>query len=442
MQGVSRGEIAGAAAAVCAALLACNQGGANANQKGVGDQPGGVQIGIGDIAVAPVGNYVLFQRDDTLAVGRVESGAIEALPVKQPSRLAFSKQRPVVYVGSAFSSEVVAVDVDQRRALWHTWVTDATTDGLRLAASPDDRFVVAGGPHDVVVLDAKTGSQLRQRELADGLVDLAVLGDSKRVLVEQAHQWVGNSPHTALAVVDLETGVSVDIDLPNCSDRIAVSADGKRAFIAPTTCQRDPVSVIDLSTPGSEHYLKNLPGFGPVAMSPDGSTAVAFLDRDSIDLSLFDDPSLAPTGSSSKYHLMLIDSATLKYEFAPVGDSMPRFAITPDGNVLLVDSEVANGTRLFDVPSRSFRVIEGPSFSLENFALSSDSAHAYVLSSEIDDVDVEEATAARIEPGFLPQNLNISADDRLLYLRKSQNEICIFDLATKSCKQRFLTALN
>ncbi len=85
-------EVGAAAAAVVAALLAC-KGGANQNQKGVGDQPGGVALGLGDIAVAPVGDYVLFKRGDELATGNLTTGAIDTLPVQKPSRLAFSKQR-------------------------------------------------------------------------------------------------------------------------------------------------------------------------------------------------------------------------------------------------------------------------------------------------------------------------------------------------------------
>jgi hypothetical protein len=439
MTRVSRFQTAGAAAVVLAALLACKQGGANGNQKGVGNQPGGVQLGIGDIAVAPFANYVVFERDDSLAVGWIETGKIEALPVTDPTRLAFSKQRPVVYVGSSKTGEILAVDVTQRSVIWHTAVDVTDTAQLRLEVSPDDAFVVAAGPTSMQVLDGGSGQIRSQRTLSEGpLVDLKILADSKRVVVVEHHDWSGSTPRTPVLVLDLATSQGVKLDVPNCSDRIVVTADGKRAFLAPTTCQRDPVSVIDLDAQ-NPHYDKNLPGFGPVALSPDGTTAVGFLDRDQIDLSLFDDPSLAPTDSGSKYHLMLLDSSSLKYEFVPVGDALPRFAITPDGNVLLVDSTdiASESARLFDVPSRSFKYISGPPIVLDNFALSSNSAHAYVLGNELDDLDVASAHARGLDPGFLPTNLNISADDKLLFLRKNQNEICIFDLATESCQRRF-----
>jgi hypothetical protein len=179
-----------------------------------------------------------------------------------------------------------------------------------------------------------------------------------------------------------------------------------------------------------------------VGLSPDGNTAVAFLDRDNVDLSLFDDPSQAPTDSVERYHLMLIDTATMQYEFAAAGAELPRFAITPDGNVLLVDSPLigSKGTRLFDVVSRTFKELGGPPVTLDDFVLSSDSKHAYVLQSGVYDLDIDAAYTSWVETGFEAKNINIAADDSALFLRKSDEEICIFDLASRSCGRKFVVA--
>src|SRR5687768_5961840 len=59
---------------VLLALLACGEGGKNANQRGVGDEPGGVKLGIGDIGVAPQGGYVIFSNADQLAVAWPDEG--------------------------------------------------------------------------------------------------------------------------------------------------------------------------------------------------------------------------------------------------------------------------------------------------------------------------------------------------------------------------------
>jgi outer membrane protein assembly factor BamB len=436
--------------AVLVALVACMSGGANVNQKQVGDEPGGVQLAIGDIAVAPFGDYVVFQRGETLAVGFVESGSISALPVTKPTRLAFSKTRPVVYVGTAADQAIVAVDVEQGGVLWSTRIDETSTSALRLAASSDDSFVVAGTTSRVQVLDGETGSVRNTVSLNNPLVDLKILPDNGRALIVERHTWENDAPQTRVDVVDLETGETTVMSVPNCSDRVAVTPDGRRAFLAPTTCQtslsevKDPVSVIEL-TRGSERFNRNLPGFGPVALAPDGALAVAFLDAFNVDVSLFDDPDAVPWRDGERYHLMLMDTGTLGYDFVPVGESLPRFAVTPDGNVLLVDSDWAAGdqVRVFDVPSRTFRWLSGPKVKLDNFALTSDSRHAYLLygywgGGDLYDVDIAGGVVARIPTDFTPQNINISADDRLLFLRKSDHEICIFEIAKRSCRGSFV----
>ena len=94
----------------------------------------------------------------------------------------------------------------------------------------------------------------------------------------------------------------------------------------PTSCQKDPVSVIDLDSGASSA----LPGFGPVALAPDGSLAVAFIDASNIDESLFDDHNQIPS-DDVQYHLMLIDTETLRFDVIATGDALPRYAITADG---------------------------------------------------------------------------------------------------------------
>lgn len=430
----------GGGALVLAALLACAQGGANANQKQPGNQPGGVALGVGDIAVSPVGGYVLFERDDRLAVGWVGTGAIEDLPVEEPTRLAFSEQRNVVYVATEATSELLAVDVSAKQVLWRQPIDDASTSTLKLSGSKSDQHVVAASASRVWTFDAQTGETAGSFTVDRPIVDVEILPDSKRVLVVEQHEWSGDAPSTELTLFDLETKLTATLDVPNCSSDIVVSKQGQHAFLAPTICTQDPISVIEL-TPGSEKFVRNLPGFGPVALAPDGVTAVGFVDRDNLDLPLFDDPSQAPVDAEERYHLMLLDTTTLKFELASAGDDLPRFAITPNGNVLLVDSSwgFSERTRLFDVASKSFREIEGPAFELNHFALSSDSKHAYVLHGNLLDVNIDGAAASTIELPFQPENLNISADDQLLFLRKSESEICIFDLKQRICGRAFVS---
>lgn len=433
---------------VLAALLACsgNDGGLNEGQHAPGDQPGGVMVGLGDIAVAPTDSFVIFERSDGLAVGWTGSGEVQSLPVKSPTRLAFSKARPVVYVGTTDSSgRIVAVDVETRSPLWSTPFRTTSTKSFRILSTADDRAVVAAdqASGNVTVFDATSGELKRTFHFGGNIVDIQILPDDARALVVLGHTWSGSTVSTQVKVVPIDGGTPSSISVPNCSDHVGVSEDGQRAFLAPTTCPepvtlriKDPISVIDL-TPGSEKFVRNLPGFGPVGVK--GSLAVGFLDRNSIDRSLFDDPSLIPASSSAQFHLMLIDTTTLKYRFAEAGDHLPRFAITPDGNVLLVDSSwsVDVPARLFDVANSSWKFIDGAPLLLDNFVITSDSRHAYVIETRffdgLYDLDIANGRSVEISLPFAPTNINISASDQTLYLRKDDANVCVFSLETKTC---------
>lgn len=432
----------------------CAGGGLNDNQKGVGDQSGGVQLAIGDIAVAPSGTFVVFKMDGDLAVGFPDTGVVQKLPVMSPTQLVFSKTRDVIYVGSQFDSKLHAIHVRSAEELWAA--PGVADDGVKLAASKDDRRVLAAkADGQVALLDAATGEVLAEHAVGGYLEDIEILPDDKRALIVPIHTWPADQtePLTVVTVLELEAGATRTFDVPNCSDNIIVTPAGDRAFLAPTTCAKDPISHIDLA-PGAEAYVKNLPGFGPVAMAPDGVTAVGFLDMGNVDDSLFEDPSLKPDPAGPRYHLMVIDTQSLSYKFFAYGEDLPRYAITPDGNVLLVDSGASAPARIFETKTGIFHTVEGPPVILDNFVISSDSAHVYSLQTtikqedpskppteeetlrELYDLDIIQAMSAKIDVAFEPMNINISPDDTTLFLREDAANICVFSLADRACRSR------
>lgn len=87
-------------------------------------------------------------------------------------------------------------------------------------------------------------------------------------------------------------------------------------------------------------FLKNLPGFGPVAMDPAGNRVIAYLDVERMDASMFEDPTKVPVTSGPRYHILTIEPMTLSYDVTPIGDMLPRFVLTQDGHTLLVDVTV------------------------------------------------------------------------------------------------------
>ncbi len=99
----------------------------------------------------------------------------------------------------------------------------------------------------------------------------------------------------AAAAKMLSSGMKGQVNFPNCADELVLVPNSRRALLSPNTClnpdppeplpaapgtmeqaQFDPISVIDLD---KRAFIKNLPGFGPVTVTPDGKRAVGFTRR-------------------------------------------------------------------------------------------------------------------------------------------------------------------
>jgi hypothetical protein len=302
---------------------------------------------------------------------------------------------------------------------------------------------VVASDQELRLLAAQTGDEVVASKLPGPPLDVRILPDDARAVVVPWQPWETQAaPSTQVTVLSLADGAETHFDVPNCSSEIAVASSGTRAFLAPVACKKDPISYLDL-TPGAEGFVKNLPGFGPVAIASGGATAVGFLDTESAS-SLPPPGDGVPLPASPRYQLMLIDTSSLDYKFYPWGSNMPSYAVTPDGATLLVDDAFGQGhALLFDTASRTYRHISGPPVTFDTLAISSDSRHAYVLPARgsrakrgLYDLDIVAGTATEIDPGFLPLNLNLSPDDQTLFLRENSRTICVFSLATRVCENR------
>jgi hypothetical protein len=174
-----------------------------------------------------------------------------------------------------------------------------------------------------------------------------------------------------------------------------------------------------------------LPGFGPVALAPSGALAVGFLDRDNVDEALFDDKSQIPARGSDQYHLMLIDTQTLKFELIALGDTLPRYAMSPDGTLLLVDADSFwedGRVRVLDVKTKSLGAVEGDDVRLENYVITRDSRRVFLLDQGLFQIDLEKRSVAAKRLDFMPDNLNITPDDGMLVLRQDSNTLWLYDV--------------
>ena len=112
---------------------------------------------------------------------------------------------------------------------------------------------------------------------------------------------------------------------------------------------RDPVSVIDLTTEGP-HFLKNLPGFGPWPWPPT-QRAWSLISISSAWTSRCRRPRQGSQPQWPRYHIMTIDPATLVYDLSPVGNVLPRFAMAKSGKAMLCGRHRAAAPRAGQRPS-------------------------------------------------------------------------------------------
>lgn len=330
------------------------EGGANANDRTfAGEQ--GEELLTGAMEVSPNGNFVVLQRNTITVILDVKNAKYTEL-AGQFARVAMSKNEDVAYA-ILMTGELVALDLATGVERWRD-ANNPYAGASILKLTDDDKSLVAVIGNYATVVDPATGKQ-RVTSILDGVATYGtLLPKANKIALVGETTWPDHKPSTPVVLMDLATGDTVGTTIPNCEAPVAVVNDEARLLISPTFCEEgrdsdpddkwtnpDPVSVLDVSATGELTFLKNLPGFGPVALTPDGSRAVAYLDTKRVDKAMFDDASLIPPSSGPEYHLMVIDPKTLSYSVTAIGDGLPRFAMSRDGKGLLVDSSVKVITR-------------------------------------------------------------------------------------------------
>ena len=170
-------------------------------------------------------------------------------------------------------------------------------------------------------------------------------------------------------------------------------------------------------------------------MSPSGETAIAFINMDNVDEALFDDPSQIPSREEAIYHLMLIDAETLSFKTLPLGDVIPRYALTPNGQMLIVeDAEFRQSRanmRILDIDTLTLHPVEGPKARLLHYVMTSDSSRALLIDEHLYELAINERRVERIDLGIKPRQLNLTPDDRHLLIRDRESKIWVYDLTSR-----------
>jgi hypothetical protein len=439
------------------------QGGSNTNDRTSGGQQGEVLL-TGAMVVSPDGNFALAQRNATSVLVDVEGKTARELP-EQVDRFVFAKSGNRAIAVLADRASVVAYELPSLTEVWRTTPSFASSTGPTLARLSDDgQYLVLGDSDNVLVLDATTGETRGQASIGSRPTELSFVPGGARALVVGSTAWSNHQPKTTVVDLELATQLSKSVDVPNCEAPVVVLPDASRAFLSPTFCQEgqasngttqwtnpDPVSVIDLGADGPA-FVKNLPGFGPVAIDEQAHRAVAYLDVQRIDESMFDDKSKIPSKAGARYNIMTIDPKSLDYQVSEVGNVLPRFVMAKDGKSLLVDATVqqvrgeadvkatidSNGNVIvqakvfgtvdslfgqFDLESGTYAPFSGPPASLDRFVQLADAIHVYTLKMTPDGLGgdlyrIDLDAKASVSLGRSLRDIGLLADGKTLVLRE------------------------
>lgn len=443
------------------------EGGANANDRSSGNAEG-ERLETGAMAISPSGAYIVARRNTTTLLVDVHGQKLVELDI-EGERFAFSKTREVVYAVLADLQGVVAIDLARAKELWRTVPAFTSNTGAYFARVTDDDTTLLVADYDrLFFLDPSTGDVRTVTKVGARPVDVELLPGDTHALVVGSTTWADGGPHTPVSLVGLADAKGSTIDVPNCAAPIAVLPDGSRAMLSPTFCtpdaehqakgwkNPDPVSMIDIDrTAGTLTFLRNLPGFGPVAVLDDRSggapRAVAYLDTKRVDPDMFDDKSQIPGPGAPQFHLMTIEPRSMKFDLYPIGDELPRFAPSKDGKSLLVDASVTtvraeasasvtidtSGTiraevkgafgdnsgalfGIFDLEKKVYIPFTGPAASLDRFVQLGDGSRVFTLKDNGRGGDlfaIDVVGRASFSLGKSLRDIGILPDGRTLVLR-------------------------
>ena len=446
-----------------AAPPAPTEGGAVAANDRTDTARSGEKLLTGDMIVSPAGGYAVLQRSSVSIVVDAALGTARELPF-QVDRFVFASGTATGYAINP-ANAVVAFDLATLRILWSTSLP--SNDVALFRVSPDDRSIVVALGDRVVALDTASGLARGDVAVTSRPTYLAFAGASRAIVVGST-RWTSHVPATSLTSIDLAgaatTSPAASIDVPNCEAPLTMLPDGTRGFLSPTYCEEtvpanvqktwtnpDPVSVVDVggSAAGGLAFVKNLPGFGPVALNGRADKVIAYLDAKRIDPAMFEDRSQIPAKDADPYQLLAIDPRTLTLSLYPIGQELPRFAMSIDGRGLLVDASVhvfraeakvsvqlgpdgitasASGVfgsdapfGYFDFDAARFTAFDGPQVGLDRFVQTAD-GHVYALKTRSDGLGgdlfgVDVTHHATVDLGLSLRDIGVLADRRTLLLR-------------------------
>ena len=354
--------------------------------------------------------------------------------------------------------------------------------------SPDGRYVVASNVPTTDAFEALwnilpcIGSQCilnvidRERTSTKSLTlntaprDLDFSPFRDELLITTSTHLDNGTPQATVHFIELPSvSIVASPAFPNCADELVLQPDGALALLAPISCNTDgpattfgrrgsdsgiiecatsgdsydPISVLNLDT---RDFITNLPGYGPVDISPDGKTAVGFTRKQDME-DFWSYPQALPVG------LIKVDLDTLDWSIIEYGNREPAYWIAPDAVTLYTyeDGLICEDTdgdpctlsnRCTEVPANASRIsletgqrvpMSDDSIQLKHFVVTPDGQTIISLqedaiasfttgSTEVDTLDLTLEAHNRL--GVRPQN------DYLLVGKRNAAEYDLVDLTT------------
>lgn len=368
-----------------------------------------------------------FSPDGTTAY-LIRNGG-DALVVLDLTSLAIEKTIPL---DSAFG--VVDVSADGRFLVLSNL---PTSDGQELfyeASNCNPGYSASLGPDAsacrVGFIDLESGDQWAvQTPLAVRDIDLSpVDGD---VLFTYS-TWAGGTP---LATVEFYSPVQKKVlskaSFQNCADELVIAEDKLLGILSPTQCSRDPISIIDLE---KRSFVKTLPGFGPVVLARDGTTAIGFTRRQEME------QQWGYHDQDTKVGLIVVNLNTLEWTVMEHGDVEPAYTVSPDGKSLYLYHETLESEmddeghlhyyhqmsdmEMVDLTDFSTHPIAASGLGLERFVWTGDGKEMFFLSgSKLFRLKAGAAQADQVPLPVSPELINIRPQGDFLVLGEADAPI-------------------
>jgi hypothetical protein len=416
-----------------AILLCAGCGGVNDGESVRGNTAEGNRLG-GDLILSDDGRTMVVQvqrNGAPFAVSAVDlrtQGAVDLEVPPGASRMVFGADDHGFFLTQTL---VLEVSLSTGKRL-RDWPFQIIADSITIDPDKQRLALWQQGGSEVAILEL--GSEIRYLHFTGELADVRWIPGTGDLAATTS---VGFS-ETRVAFIKRD-GTRVETDVPNCASALRVAPGGAIALLAPTSCSKDPVSVIDL---GRRSFVKNLPGFGPVDFAPDGGFAVAFGRRA--------DLAAAGLTTGAEYSLLFIGLPDLALDVVSLGATLPTYRVTPDGGVVLLYSQLdweGNGIELVDVVGRRVRMTTGPRVGLDEFVITPDGKQVYLLDEGLYRLDIATAMVSALPflcgrrgqpPRCLPDLLNLLPDGRTLILGfLAESTFSLYDTSTDTLLTTF-----